>query len=268
MATALLYDQKALVTGASSGIGAATARALAAAGAAVLVNYHSDADGAQRVVEEIERQGGKAMALQADVSQEDAVKGMFAAMCRAFGTLDILVSNAGIQKDGPLIEMALEDWAKVINTNLTGAFLCAREAAKEFLRRGPRPAVSQATGKIIFTSSVHETIPWACRVNYATSKGGLSMFMQSIAQELAPHKIRVNSVAPGAIKTDINQEAWETPEAKAKLLELIPYGRVGEAEDVAKTVVWLASDESDYITGASLAIDGGMLLYPDFRQGG
>lgn len=261
-----LAGQKALVTGASSGIGAAAARALAAAGAAVAVNYRSDAKAADRVVAAIRQHGGEAFAIQADVADEDAVRELFAATERKFGRLDVLVSNAGIQRDAALTEMTLDDWSKVIGTNLTGAFLCAREAAKLFLRSGADR--SCAAGKIIFVSSVHEIIPWAGHVNYAASKGGLDMLMKSIAQELAPRRIRVNSVAPGAIKTDINRPAWERPEDEARLLELIPYGRVGEAEDVAHVVVWLASDASDYVTGASIVVDGGMMLYPGFREGG
>ncbi|MDQ2696989.1 MAG: glucose 1-dehydrogenase [Pseudomonadota bacterium] len=268
MTTLALQGHKALVTGASSGIGAAVAKALAQAGAAVLVNYHSDEKGAAAVVEAIVKGGGEAFAFQADVADEAAVQAMFAEACKRFGTVHILVSNAGIQQDAPLLDMTLRQWEAVIATNLTGAFLCARAAAREFCRRGVDPAVSKAAGKIVFTSSVHEVIPWAGRVNYAASKGGLMLLMQSIAQELAPHKIRVNSVAPGATKTEINRESWDTPEKKAGLIRLIPYGRVGEPDDVAHAVVWLASDASDYVTGASLPVDGGMLLYPAFREGG
>jgi len=164
--------------------------------------------------------------------------------------------------------MTLEQWNLVIGVNLTGQFLCAREAAKEFLRRGVQPHVSSAAGKIICMSSVHQVIPWAGHVNYATSKGGIDMMMRSIAQELAPHKIRVNSIAPGAIKTPINKAAWDTPEAEAKLLTLIPAKRVGDVEDIAKAAVWLASDDSDYVNGATLFVYGGMTLYPGFAAGG
>jgi glucose 1-dehydrogenase len=164
--------------------------------------------------------------------------------------------------------MSLADWQAVIDVNLTGAFLSGRAAVREFLRRGPVPGVSISTGKIVFMSSVHEVVPWASQANYAASKGGMMLLMKSLAQELAPMKIRVNSVAPGAIRTPINAEAWETPEASDKLLKLIPYGRIGEPEDVARAVVWLASDASDYVTGASLLVDGGMALYPAFRGGG
>jgi len=264
----LLKDQKALVTGASSGIGEAVARALAASGAAVAINYHSEAEAAGKIVDDIKATNGEAIAIQADVSKEDQVKAMFDQMFKQFGTIDILVNNAGLQKDSAFVDMTLDHWNLVIGVNLTGQFLCAREAAKEFLRRGVQPHISSAAGKIICMSSVHQVIPWAGHVNYATSKGGINMMMQSIAQELAPHKIRVNSIAPGAIKTPINKSAWDTPQAEAKLLTLIPSGRVGEPEDIAKAAVWLASDDSDYVYGTTLFVDGGMTLYPGFATGG
>ncbi|MBZ8178720.1 SDR family oxidoreductase [Oscillatoria salina] len=262
-----LKNQVALVTGASSGIGIAVAKALAAEGAQVVVNYRSSKSEALQVVEEIEAEGGVAIALQADVSDENAVQQMFAEMFAAFGTIDILVNNAGMQKDANLVDMSLADWQKVINVNLGGTFICAREAAKEFIRRGVISERSCAAGKIIFMSSVHDIIPWAGHSNYAASKGGMKLFMQSIAQELAQYKIRVNSIAPGAIKTPINREAWETAEAREKLLKLIPYGRIGVPEDIGKAAVWLASDDSDYVHGETLYIDGGMTLYPGFATG-
>ncbi|MEH2441611.1 SDR family oxidoreductase [Nostoc sp.] len=264
----LLKGQKALVTGGSSGIGEAIARHLATSGAAVAINYHSEAEEAQKIVDDIKANNGEAFAIQADVSKEDQVKAMFSKTLQEFGTIDILVSNAGIQKDSSFIDMTIEQWNAVIGINLTGQFLCAREAAKEFLRRGVKPEISWAAGKIICMSSVHEVIPWAGHVNYATSKGGINMMMKSIAQELAPHKIRVNSIAPGAIKTPINKSAWDTPEAEAKLLKLIPAKRVGNVEDIAKAAVWLASDESDYVNGTTLFVDGGMTLYPGFTENG
>ncbi|MFN6569697.1 SDR family oxidoreductase [Dendronalium sp. ChiSLP03b] len=264
----LLKGQKALVTGASSGIGEAIARNLAASGAAVAINYHSEAEEAQKIVDDIRSTSGEAIAIQADVSKENEVKAMFSHTLQQFGTIDILVNNAGLQKDSPFVDMSLDQWNAVIGVNLTGQFLCAREAAKEFLRRGVQPQISSAAGKIICISSVHEVIPWAGHVNYATSKGGINMMMRSIAQELAPHRIRVNSIAPGAIKTPINKSAWDTPQAEAKLLQLIPAKRVGEVEDIAKAAVWLASDDSDYVNGATLFIDGGMTLYPGFTANG
>ncbi|WP_262031606.1 SDR family oxidoreductase [Microvirga sp. Mcv34] len=263
-----LRGQKALVSGASSGIGAAIASAFGAAGAAVGVNYRSHPEEAERIVEAIRGAGGEAMALKADVSREDEVRTMFDAFGDAFGRLDVLVANSGIQRDAAFAEMTLDQWRRVIDVNLTGQFLCAREAVRRFLAQAPDPSVSRATGKIICMSSVHEVIPWAGHVNYAASKGGVMLMMKSLAQEVAQAGIRVNGIAPGAIRTPINREAWETPEAERKLLELIPYARVGEPEDVARAAVWLASDASDYVVGTTLFVDGGMTLYPGFRENG
>ncbi len=264
----LLEGQTALVTGASSGIGAEVARAMAAAGANVGVNYSSHKPQADRVVSDIKKTGGKALALQADVNREDQVIAMFKKLIDEYGTIDILVSNAGIQKDSAFADMTLEQWNAVIGINLTGGFLCAREAVKEFLRRGVVPERSKAAGKIIFTSSVHEVIPWAGHANYASSKGGMMLLMKTIAQELAPKGIRVNSIGPGAIKTPINESVWSDPAGAASMCKLIPYGRIGETTDVAPVAVWLASDQADYITGTTIYVDGGMLLYPGFRTGG
>jgi glucose 1-dehydrogenase len=260
----LLQGQTALVTGASSGIGKAIAQAMAAAGAKVVVNYLAHAAEADKIVEEIRAGGGQALALQADVSDEDQVGAMFRETIARFETVDILVNNAGIQQDSGLTEMTLGQWEKVLAVNLTGCFLCAREAVKEFRRRGMAPDRSRALGKIIFISSVHEVIPWAGRVNYATSKGGIMLLMKSMAREFAPERIRINSIGPGAIKTAINRQEWERPEAEAQLLKKIPYGRVGEPGDVAAAALWLASDQADYITGTTIYVDGGMLLYPGF----
>ncbi|HSQ44989.1 MAG TPA: SDR family oxidoreductase [Ginsengibacter sp.] len=263
-----LKGQSALVTGANSGIGLAVAIALGNDGANVVVNYVSHPEVADDVVKQIEKNGGNAIAIKADVSREDEVHAMFQQMYDKYGTIDILVNNAGIQKDSPIENMTLADWQLVINVNLTGQFLCTREAVKEFLRRGVVQDRSRAAGKIICMSSVHEVIPWAGHANYAASKGGINMMMKSLAQELAPKKIRVNSIGPGAIQTPINKPAWDTPEALNKLLTLIPYGRIGQPEDIAKVAVWLASDESDYVTGTTIFADGGMLLYPGFSTNG
>ncbi len=263
-----LKGQVALVTGANSGIGKAVAIALANDGAKVVVNYVTKPETAAAVVDEIVANGGVAIALKADVSNEQEVQSMFQDMYKAFGTIDILVNNAGLQKDAPIQNMSLADWQLVININLTGQFLCAREAVREFLRRGVVAETSVAAGKIICMSSVHEVIPWGGHVNYATSKGGVMMLMKSLAQELAPQKIRVNSIGPGAIQTPINRSAWETPEALNKLLTLIPYNRIGQPEDIGKLAAWLACDESDYITGTTVFCDGGMTLYPGFSTNG
>jgi len=263
-----LQNQVALVTGASSGIGSGVAKALAAEGATVVVNYASSSSGADQTVREIKANGGNAIAIKADVSQEDQVQAMFSQIIDQFGTLHILVNNAGLQKDAAFVDMSLEQWQYVLGVNLTGQFLCAREAAREFIRRGVQREISSAAGKIICMSSVHEVIPWAGHANYAASKGGVMLLMKTIAQELAPHKIRVNSIGPGAIKTPINHTAWETPEAEQKLLKLIPYQRVGEVSDIGAAAVWLASDESDYVNGITLFVDGGMTLYPGFADNG
>ena len=264
----ILKGQKALVTGANSGIGKAIAIAMAKAGASVVINYVRDNEALDEMSKEIKSFGGQSMAIQADVSKEDQVQNMFAQMLKQWGTIDILVNNAGLQQDAPFTEMTLAQWQKVIDVNLTGQFLCAREAVKEFKRRGVVPSVSCAAGKIICTSSVHEVIPWGGHVNYAASKGGVMLLMKSIAQEEAPFRIRANSIGPGAIKTPINHDAWATPEAEKELLKLIPYQRVGEPEDIARVAVWLASDQSDYITGTTIFVDGGMTLYPGFATGG
>jgi len=264
----LLVGQKALVTGANSGIGKAVAIGLARAGADVIVNYVTNAPTAQEVVAAIEAAGAKGLAIEADVSNEAEVQAMFDQALEAFGTLDILVPNAGLQRDAALTEMTLAQWNTVIGVNLTGQFLCIREAVKEFQRRGVRKDVSVAAGKIICMSSVHEVIPWSGHVNYASSKGGIQMMMKSLAQELAPHRIRVNAIGPGAIRTPINTGAWSTPEAYADLMRLVPYRRIGEPEDIAQVAVFLASDMADYINGVTLFVDGGMTCYPGFATGG
>lgn len=263
-----LKDQSALVTGGNSGIGEAIAIGLGEAGANVVVNYVVDPEAAEKVAEKIRAFGSKAMIAQADVSNETDVKSMFQKMFSEFGTIDILVNNAGLQRDAHFHEMTIDQWNKVINVNLTGQFLCAREAIIEMLRRGPVLERSVACGKIICMSSVHEIIPWAGHVNYAASKGAIRMFMQSLAQEYGRKGIRVNSICPGAIQTPINTAAWSTPQALASLMTLIPYNRIGQPQDVANLAVFLASDASDYITGASIFIDGGMTVFEGFAEGG
>ena len=264
----LLSGQKALVTGANSGIGKGVAIALGEAGADVVVNYVDGDDAANAVVEEITKSGARAYAHKADVSSEDQVAAMFARMKQEFGTTDILVANAGLQRDAAFHQMTLAQWNTVLSINLTGQFLCAREAVREFLRRGVVPEISSAAGKIICMSSVHQEIPWGGHANYAASKGGIKLLMESLAQELAPKKIRVNAIAPGAIRTPINTAAWQTKEAYDSLMTLVPYGRIGEPEDIARAAVWLASDHSDYVVGTTLFVDGGMTLYPGFATGG
>jgi len=265
-----LQNQIAIITGASSGIGAGVSKALAANGATVVVNYPVSATqaAADEVLQEITAAGGKGITYQCDVSKEEEVVRMFQDVVKTFGTVDILVNNAGLQRDAPFTEMTLDQWNTVIGVNLTGQFLCAREAIKEFIRRGVQPEKSRAAGKIICMSSVHEVIPWAGHANYAASKGGIKLLMETIAQEFAPKKIRINSIGPGAIKTPINHSAWATPDAETKLLQLIPYGRVGVVEDIGSVAVWLASDDSDYVNGITLFVDGGMTLFPGFSTNG
>lgn len=267
---ARLKGQTALVTGSSSGIGAAVALALAREGANVTINYHSDEEGGRKVVEEIERTvpGTKTILLQADTAREEDVERLFAKTIEAFGSVHIAVANAGIQQDAPTHEMTIEQWRRVIDVNLTGQFLVCRGALREFIKRGMQLDVSSALGKIICMSSVHDVIPWAGHANYAASKGGLQLFMQTLAQEYGPRKVRVNAISPGAIATPINESVWSDPAQKKDLLKLIPYGRIGEGSDVGSAAAWLASDESDYITGATLYVDGGMTQYPGFAGNG
>ena len=264
----VLEGQAALVTGANSGIGKAVALGLGASGADVVVNYVTHPETAEEVAHQIEAGGRRALAIKADVSREDDVQAMFAKAIGHFGTLHIAVNNAGLQRDAPLLDMTLKQWDEVISVNLTGQFLCAREAVREFKKRGVVRDVSAAAGKLVFMSSVHQEIPWAGHVNYAASKGGVMLLMQSIAQEVAPLAIRANAIAPGAIRTPINRPAWETPEAYRDLMTLVPYKRIGEPEDIAQAVAWLVSDAADYVTGATLFVDGGMTLYPGFTAGG
>lgn len=264
----VLSGQKAIVTGSSSGIGKGVAVAFAQAGADVVVNYAGSKERAEEVAQEASQYGGKVIVVKADVSNEDDVLAMFKQTISEFGTVDIVVNNAGLQKDACFADMTLDQWNKVIGINLTGQFLCAREAIREFMKRGVVKEVSCAAGKIICMSSVHEMIPWAGHANYAASKGGVMLMMKSIAQEYASQRIRVNSICPGAIRTPINKEAWDTPEAYNKLMNVVPYKRIGEIEDIGRAAVWLASDLSDYVNGTSLFVDGGMTLFPGFTTNG
>jgi glucose 1-dehydrogenase len=263
-----LQDQVAIITGASSGLGAGIAAAFAREGARVVINFSGSEEKAKEVLKVVMDLKGEGFIFKADVSNEEDVQAMFRKTIETYGTVDILMNNAGLQKDSPFHEMTLQEWNRVLSTNLTGQFLCAREAIREFLRRGVVSAVSRSAGKIICMSSVHEVIPWAGHANYAASKGGVMMLMKSIAQEYAPMKIRVNSIGPGAIRTPINHAAWKTPEAYKNLLRLIPSKRIGEVDDIGNAAVWLASDDADYVNGTTLFVDGGMLLYPGFEDNG
>ncbi|SDI12879.1 glucose 1-dehydrogenase [Chryseobacterium taeanense] len=265
-----LNNQVAIITGASSGIGSGIAKSMASAGATVIVNHSSEhsRDDANAILKKITDAGGNGIIYQCDVSKEDQVVRMFQDVVSQFGTVDILVNNAGVQKDAKFTEMTLEQWNTVIDINLTGQFLCAREAIKEFLRRGIDTSRSIACGKIIHISSVHEIIPWAGHANYAASKGAIRMLMQTLAQEYGADKIRVNSICPGAIQTPINKNAWDTPQALNSLMNLIPYNRIGKPEDIGNLAVFLASDLADYISGASIFVDGAMTTFESFSTGG
>jgi glucose 1-dehydrogenase len=254
----LLTGRRALVTGAATGIGRGICLELAAHGAAVAVNHRASKTAeARELVEQIEGGGGQAIAVEFDVTFEDQVQRGFADARETFGGLDLLVNNAGIEKPFWLWEMPLEEWQRVIDVNLTGAFLCAREAARIMLDAG-------ANGAIVNVSSVHEQIPWRRFSHYCASKGGMKLFGQTIAYELAPHGIRVVQVAPGAIATPINQDVLEDPKARAEVESEIPLGRWGRVEDVSRAVAWVASDQAEYVVGATLFVDGGMTLYPNF----
>jgi len=265
-----LRNQVAIITGASSGIGTGIAKSIASAGAKVIINHSSEKskNEVQKVLEEIKKNGGDGMVYQCDVSKEAEVVNMFAYVVSEYGTVDILINNAGIQKDAKFIDMTVEEWDTLMGINLRGQFLCSREAIKEFLRRGIDTSRSVACGKIIHISSVHEIIPWAGHANYAASKGAIKMLMQTLAQEYGPDKIRVNSIGPGAIQTPINKEAWETKDALNSLLDLIPYNRIGQPKDIGNLAAFLASDLADYISGASIFVDGGMTSLESFADGG
>lgn len=256
-----LRGQNAIVTGGSSGIGASCALELAARGANVVVNYRSSEQDAKRVVSECEALGQNAIAIKADMANAQEIDHLFEQAISHFGSLEILVANAGLQNDASFTKMSLTQWQKVLEVNLTGQFLCAQAAARWFIK-------NHTAGKIIHISSVHDKIPWAGHVNYAASKGGIDMLMKSAALELAPHKIRINSVSPGAIKTDINRDVWSDGDKATALKELIPLDEIGEPDMVADAVSWLASDYARYITGANLYVDGGMTLYPGFVNNG
>jgi glucose 1-dehydrogenase len=258
MAPVSLVGRRALVTGGSSGIGRATALRLATAGASVVVNYRGSPDDADEVVREVESSDGTAVAVEGDVSQEDDVRALFErAADELGGPVDLLVNNAGVEAPYELADMSLEEWNRVLGVNLTGPFLCSREFVRT-LPEGHEPAA------IVMMSSVHEVIPWPSFSHYCASKGGLKLFSQTIARELAPRGIRVALIAPGAILTPINRELIEDADKRREQEEQIPLGRLGEPEEIAAAVAWLASSEAGYVTGATLFVDGGMTLYPKF----
>jgi glucose 1-dehydrogenase len=254
----LLDGRKAIVTGGSTGIGQATAQRLSREGASVCINYYSDdeAEDAQKLASELSHGQARAIAVQGDVGAEADVTRLVAQTRKQLGGLDLLVNNAGIEKQIPLVEMSLQDWSAVVQTNLTGAFLCLREAAKVMIEGGG--------GTIVNMSSVHEFIPWPGFAHYCASKGGMKLLMETAARELAPNKIRVLNIAPGAIVTPINKFVLDDPEEKHAVESEIPLGRMGQPEEIAAAVVWAASDEASYLTGTTIVVDGGMSLYPRF----
>jgi glucose 1-dehydrogenase len=257
------------VTGASKGLGQAMAIGFAKSGADVLVNYHGDEAGALHTKKMIEAAGARAVLFKANVAQENEVQAMFEHALKEFGRLDIVVPNSAIQLNAKVDQMTLDQWQDVISVNLTGMFLCAREAVRAFKAQGIDRSISYAAGKLIFMSSVHDIIPWETHANYAAAKGGLILFMKSLAQEVAHLRIRVNAISPGAIRTPMNVEKLTSPEIfNSVLLKLIPCKRIGEPDDIAQVAVWLASDQSDYVHGTTIYIDGGMTLDPEFIGAG
>lgn len=255
-----LEGKVVVVTGASSGLGRAIAKRFGQEKAKVVINYYKNAEKSDELISEIKEAGGEAVKIQGDVSKEDDVKKIIQFAIDTYGTLDVMVNNAGIQNEVPSEELSLEDWNKVISTNLTGIFVGSREAIAYMLKHDIK-------GSIINMSSVHQIIPWPHFAHYAASKGGIKMLSETLALEFAPHGIRVNCLAPGAINTPINKEKFSDPEAKKEVLKMIPLNKIGEPEEVAAAAVWLASKEASYVTGTTLYIDGGMTNYPSFQAG-
>lgn len=249
------------MTGGNSGIGAAIVNELADAGAKVAINYVSHPETAQQIAEAIWQKGGDAIIIEADISDTAAVEAMFNKLDETWGGIDILINNAGIDGvSGDGWEIDIEDWQKVITINLVGSFYCAQQALKRM--------VPQKSGVILSTSSVHETIAWTGHSAYTTSKAGLSMLTKTLAQEAAPHNVRVLALAPGAVKTSINQNVWDNKAGLKDLLEKIPLKRIGDPEEIARMAVVLVSDVASYVTGRTIFVDGGMTDYPDFAHGG
>ena len=256
-----LASKRVLVTGGGSGIGEAIARKLSAAGAKVCINYFQHAETAEALLADLTCAGGEALALEADVADAGAVARMFGRLDEAWGGIDILINNAGIDGKHALgWEADLDEWRRVIEVNLFGAFHCCREALKRM--------VPQGRGVILNISSVHEDIAWSGFSAYCASKAGLGMVTKTLAQEAARHGIRVLAIAPGAIKTPINRTVWSDPEGLRDLLGKIPMNRMGEAEEIARMAAVLVSDLASYVTGTTVFVDGGMTDYPDFAHGG
>ncbi|KRE10209.1 MULTISPECIES: glucose 1-dehydrogenase [Priestia] len=255
-----LEGKVVVITGSSTGLGKAMAIRFATEKAKVVVNYRSKEEEANSVLEEIKKVGGEAIAVKGDVTVESDVINLVQSAIKEFGKLDVMINNAGMENPVSSHEMSLSDWNKVIDTNLTGAFLGSREAIKYFVE-------NDIKGTVINMSSVHEKIPWPLFVHYAASKGGMKLMTETLALEYAPKGIRVNNIGPGAINTPINAEKFADPKQRADVESMIPMGYIGEPEEIAAVAAWLASSEASYVTGITLFADGGMTQYPSFQAG-
>jgi glucose 1-dehydrogenase len=247
-----LEGKVAVVTGAATGIGQAIAVAFAAEGAKVVVDYVGAASAANETLGKIHAVGGECIAVAADVSDAAAVHGLVQAAVDAYGRLDVLVNNAGIEKKAAFVDFPLETWNKIVAVNLTGPFLCAQAAARQMIPQGQG-------GRIINISSIHEDMTMPTNAPYCATKGGLRMLMRTIAVELAQHKITVNNIGPGATYTPIDADVIADPKLNAEILAGIPMGRWGTPEEVAKVAVFLASEDAGYVTGSTYFVDGGMM---------
>ncbi len=250
-----LQGKVAVITGSATGIGLAIAQVMAREGAAVVIDYvgsEHEQEQAAQAVQGIERDGGKALAVRADVSKQEDVQNLVDQAVGAFGRLDIMVNNAGIEQEHPFLETPLEVWDRVIAVDLTGPWLGSQVAARQMVKQGDG-------GRIINISSVHEDLPMPTNAPYCAAKGGLRMLMRTIAVELAPHRITVNNIGPGAIDTPLDKSTKDDPQKYKQLLAEIPLGRMGQPQEVAELTVYLASDAAAYVTGSTYFIDGGML---------
>ena len=259
--TGRLAGRVAIVTGANGGIGRGVADRLAAEGAHVVVNFRPDRGHDGPAAEQVAAYPARSIAVAGDVSKRADMEANVAAAVEAFGRLDIAVSNAGIERKVPFLDLTDDDWNSIIGVNLTGAFYFSRAAARQMAKQAApdgAPKGAQSRGKIVFISSVHEDVPLPQNTPYCASKGGLRMMMRNLAVDLAPHRINVNNVAPGAIDTPINQEMLDDPKLLAAADAEIPWGRFGTPAEVAAVVAFLASDDAEYVTGSTYFVDGGM----------
>lgn len=255
-----LEGKVVIITGAATGLGKAMALRFGKEKAKIVINYRNPDRNVNDMIKEIEQSGGQAIAVQGDVTVEEDMKNLIREATEQFGTLDVMINNAGVENEVPSHELTLNDWNHVINTNLTGAFLGCREAISYMLKHNIQ-------GSILNMSSVHEIIPWPHFVHYAASKGGMKLMTETLALEYAPKRIRVNNIGPGAINTPINAEKFEDPILRQGVIDMIPMGYIGEPEEIAAVAAWLASSEASYVTGITLYADGGMTKYPSFQGG-